>query len=85
MRYNEAKPKTISVEERLPDHNGAVLALVNEGEEFGFYSPIVANVILSIGKGGKKFTWIGKNGLGGTLTGVTHWMPLPEPPEEEGQ
>ena len=65
-----AKPKWISVEERLPDEFGQVLGVLDGMVTMLFYS------------GDGKFRT--GNGLVFEAESeyLTHWMPLPEPPKE---
>ncbi len=73
----------ISVKDRLPDTNGAYIATAcDEGCSQGegiWYDTVV--VVAEYYKG--SWSW-DENGTEYDLTGiVTHWMPLPEPPEGE--
>lgn len=63
--------KWISVDERLPEPGICVLAI-----------EIDLGIITAYKKHNGKF-WIGyrADSAGGSLCEVTHWMPLPEPPE----
>lgn len=63
-------PKWISVEERLPDIDAEVLIYTDEGlYDVAQYS------------GGERFWTLERNPVCWvTASGVTHWMPLPEPP-----
>lgn len=64
----------ISVEERLPSSEDL--------ERSQFHNFLVANEFGEVREAvftGKYFTK-----LGSRLNGVTHWMPLPEPPEMKG-
>jgi hypothetical protein len=72
-RIAELENQWISVFDMLPD-TGRVLATGN-----GYDSEIV--VFLKFVGGGGKFR---ANGLDCTES-VTHWMPLPEPPKEQGE
>jgi hypothetical protein len=72
-RIAELENQWISVFDMLPD-TGRVLAIGN-----GYDSEIV--VFLKFVGGGGKFR---ANGLDCTES-VTHWMPLPEPPKEQGE
>lgn len=72
-----ANPEWISVEDGLPESRAEVLFYVNElGQiELGKYNGcankwIVPNCVVYYANG---FNW------------VTHWMPLPEPPKEQGE
>lgn len=66
-------PRWISVEERLPDIDAEVLICTDEGlYDVTQYS------------GGERFWTLERNpDCWVTALGVTHWMPLPEPPKEE--
>ena len=59
--------KWISVRDRLPENDDIVLAYTSLGYSFNHFLNITEN-------GKKKNIWNG-------CTKVTHWMPLPEPPE----
>lgn len=65
-------PRWISVEERLPEIDAEVLIYTNEGlYDVAQYS------------GGERFWTLERNpDCWVTALGVTHWMPLPEPPNE---
>lgn len=58
----------ISVKERLPDEDVWVLTLQTDGD-------MIVNCIAFEGK------WCSNDH--GFIPTVTHWMPLPKPPEEE--
>ena len=64
--------KWVSVEERLPDIDAEVLIYTDEGlYDVAQYS------------GGERFWTLERNPVCWvTASGVTHWMPLPEPPKE---
>lgn len=71
----DAVPKWISVEERLPEINVSVLAIAKFKECGGYRFEISS--------------WSGVTNHGvphfwefGDAMEVTHWMPLPEPPKE---
>ena len=64
----EKQPRWISVEERLPEQRDAYLAATTDGDVYD------AEFIPSV-----KQWWIDDD----LRLDVTHWMPLPEPPEEE--
>lgn len=65
--------KWISVEERLPDIDTEVLIYTNEG----LYNAAQYS-------GGERFWTLERNpDCWVTALGVTHWMPMPEPPKEE--
>lgn len=65
-----AKPKWISVEERLPTELGEVLICLYRKTTIAWYG---GNGGFEIGSGA--IFWAGD----GT---VTHWLPMPEPPKE---
>jgi len=67
--YQAAAPQWISVKDRLPDSTPMVLANCSDGYELAYYG--------NYGKG----QWT--NTLGTEHLNVTHWMPLPKPPEDE--
>lgn len=74
--YQAAAPQWISVKDRLPEEDVTVLAFVN-------YSVNDARLerIDSAAYRGK--LWL----MGSDIYSerfITHWMPLPEPPKEEG-
>ena len=76
LGFHEGKyssiPKWISVEERLPNIDAEVLIYADEGlYDVAQYS------------GGERFWTLERNpDCWVTASGVTHWMPLPEPPKE---
>lgn len=63
----------ISVEDRMP-------------EKDGYYLVVIDDTGISIEEFSKeKLAWLGfdwENAEVFELIGITHWMPLPEPPEE---
>ena len=59
--------KWISVKDRLPENDDTVLTYTSLGYSFNHFLNITDN-------GKKKNIWNG-------CAKVTHWMPLPEPPE----
>ena len=63
------REKWIPVTERLPEDNTAVLTHSNFGIQIYWYDK----------DGFSEFIW----GLPCPRDGVTHWMPLPEPPKGE--
>lgn len=69
----DAVPKWISVEERLPPREHNVLVVNGHGyvRMRAFWK-----------KEGSKWTWISNNGFS-RENDITHWMPLPEPPEKK--
>lgn len=66
----EAIPRWIPVEERLPEELTDVLTKCGHGAAW-FYG------LAHLFEGKWKV-----DGIGGSVDIVTHWMPLPEPPEE---
>ncbi len=70
-------PKWISVEDALPSPRERVLVAYRRGVTIAEYRgyDVTRNV--------KKMCWCGQNGPKHTLSSVTHWMPLPEPPVKE--
>lgn len=75
-------PQWISVEDRLPGENGEyIVTACDEGEP---YDGTIWNdtVVVCAEYCGGCWTWY-ENGTEYSLDGiVTHWMPMPEPPEE---
>lgn len=80
--------KWISVEERLPEEDGRflcavkvigrdhrILSFAKDGEKVDYYDLT-----------GKKNVWYAYDREWGFVStrSVTHWMPLPEPPKENG-
>ena len=96
IRQLEAQaPKWISVEERLPGTEDPVLILVKETEHYGlhkekskvYYCQYLAywdddEWYTSWCNGCRKISDTAKEPNADEYE-VTHWMPLPEPPEEE--
>lgn len=79
------KPGWISVKERLPEDDPCVKKHI-EHEKFGFLTVLVYNGVVKqtnrYFSDDAKFGLAKTNGWEWASTGVTHWMPLPEPPEE---
>lgn len=63
-----AKPRWISVEERLPEEDGFYLVASENYDE-----------VLAANYSDSSIDWLRDDGL--AVRGVTHWMPLPEVPE----
>ena len=74
LREQLSKVKWISVKERLPDKGNDVLTY-----ETSKYVGVERIAIDRLGEGEKHPIWMYTTGW----FEVTHWMPLPEPPEEE--
>lgn len=74
--YAKQKPKWIPVTERLPEHHGHYLVHIEGGE----FSQVSWEEIAFFD--GKIFMW--EHISSEYPEDVTHWMPLPEPPESEG-
>jgi hypothetical protein len=69
---NELKPRWIPVTERLPIRGDAVLCIGDDGISVADYV---------VGDKWCALPWFFVDGE--EETGVTHWMPLPQPPKEE--
>lgn len=72
--YQAAKPQWISVYERLPEEGVKVRALINYVLEGKTIREVVEASL-------KNWLWSGR-GVHITHPLVSHWMPLPTPPEE---
>lgn len=84
----------ISVKERLPEDDTAVLIYTNETEVYGRHrekQKIYHNIYAAIYDGdrwytywcwGSKYIYKTNEESPNDTVEVTHWMPLPEPPEE---
>jgi len=72
----------ISVNDRLPKHNKKIYS---KGVEVIVWPSILADhVEVSTAFYGKRVNAQSNFYLfGAVIEGITHWMPLPEPPEEE--
>ena len=70
-----AAPKWISVEERLPEEYNRVLAVDVDGYM------MTGEIIRILDDRHRKTAYYCDNGYD-SLSNVTHWMPLPEPPKE---
>lgn len=70
-------PKWIPVTERLPDHHGHYLAHIIAGE----YQQVSWDEIAYFD--GNAFQW--EHSSEEYPEKLTHWMPLPEPPEKESE
>lgn len=71
----------ISVEDRLPDGNKTVLAYAKYRQINNELSDPFIMVATKYQRGNKDIWWEDDNCV--YLEDVTHWMPLPEPPEEK--
>lgn len=90
-----AKDKWVSVDERLPpEHDSIFKNMIEKGHwADGMYQSVSDEVIVSVrfSDGTKKTghactkdgQWVGLPMFGHPV--VTHWMPFPEPPGEEGE
>jgi hypothetical protein len=67
----EMLPRWIPVSERLPQEDEDVIVFTDEENEKGVH-------VASIDEDG---VWCPSHGDGWMFPTVTHWMPLPEPPE----
>jgi len=65
--YQAAAPQWISVKDRLPENDNEVLIVASGEVTTAFYEA-------------GDFGW--SYGTTGYETTITHWMPLPKPPEE---
>ena len=77
----QAAQQWIPVSERLPEkENTRYLVMV--GEPYGKYSwPDVA-VFMPVKRRKKAWKWyMEPAGINPIVAGITHWMPLPEPPK----
>lgn len=73
-------PRWIPVEERLPEYNARVLVIdvyAGDGDEF-----IAIWTREEYPDDPDGCCWIDERGWWHALDEVTHWMPLPEPPEK---
>ena len=64
---SEAIPQWISIEERLPEDSKQKIVFHSRGVSFAYYS---------------RTGWFSSIGKSHYLQTVTHWMPLPTPPNE---
>ena len=64
----------ISVDDRLPEESGYVMAVHKSNLPF----------VVCYGVYGDEFTVVG-GGEGSVVHEVTHWMPLPEPPNTDSK
>ena len=88
--YADGKPKWIPVTDRLPDKDGDYLVVKK------IFNNSIMQEVLNFAKDGRKVdkydfnrgwknVWYYYDSEWGhiTIDSVTHWMPLPEPPEGE--
>ena len=68
----------IKCSSRMPEDDDSVLVYSRKFETFSIAFHMGKNRVMKEG-------WyvIEENGYAGNIRHVTHWMPLPEPPEEE--
>lgn len=80
IKHLEAKqPKWISVKERLPEYKTAVLGYGLRSKKYGETDKFpAAHVVYTRGEDEGWFTFWNNE-----YVAVTHWMPLPQPPEED--
>ncbi len=72
--YQAAAPQWISVKDRLPEINVDVLIIYGR---LPFY-----HLAFLTHNGDIQFFWGNYSNIEYSLDDVTHWMPLPKPPEE---
>lgn len=72
---HDDEPRWIPVEERLPEGSGAVLVAAHEFEFF-LGEPFTDQAVWFDGE-----FWTGESPSAKYPFRITHWMPLPEPPE----
>lgn len=70
--FAAAQPKWVSVDERLPENNDDVLVRYVHSNGKRYYT--VGNYLSALD------TWF--TDIENDVVIITHWMPLPEPPEE---
>lgn len=78
--YKAAQPQWISVKDRLPEEDVAVLVY---GQILNDPPDVIGVRRRYIGDQEWKYTWESEDGFIYREDDVTHWMPLPEPPKEE--
>ena len=71
-RLKEQIPKWIPVTERLPEKIGYYLTHIANINQMSMATDVVA-------------LWDGNHFYVSSFVAVTHWMPLPQPPESEGK
>lgn len=80
--------KWIKIKDRLPEHHATVLVCTPKGQAVSIFvdGKIMADVLIKQGfephPDTKKFYFCSQETKQHTLNGVTHWMPLPEAPNE---
>ena len=77
VRNFPAAPRWVRCEERLPDDTFKQV-LITDGTHFGLA------YCLDLGVYGVKWRKTNWMSIGGLFRGkITHWMPMPEPPQED--
>ena len=74
LRAETAKPKWVSVEDRLPEDCKKILVVNGHG---------YISISSLWRKDGSKWTWVDSTGHFNHVNDITHWMPLPAAPKEE--
>ena len=73
----------ISVKDRLPEHNQRVLIFAEGKEDFSTIIQISQISNVGLFPSTPKWDWIAPFQYFFTNYEITHWMPLPSPPERE--
>lgn len=89
MKFEEIKSafdeNWIDVKDRLPEHHQIILSYTPSGQSVCIFvdGNIMASIISAINNSNVLnygYYFCSQEVKGSVLTGVTHWMPLPEPP-----